>query len=283
MSIGVVYIKSEGFDIEGIVGPVGNVMSGQMVSFDCEGLNSRNCPLGWKVKCYGKLGLHRYNLIKGTNLELHSLFKFNKWGSGASSFFITLAASHDAFSLPCMQTFQVRVDEQQYACLNVSFVLLPGLAAVTPPHGQHQLSQTVQCVENCLLGLHMLMISNGFTWWINQSYLAPTGFVCTSSLFFVIKFGKLPEGKLEFVKVAIETDEETPLKAKSSVLYIAFKGLAVDGADESVEQRAIIKSEFNELTGCLAVKDELCKGEDYVAPTSVFERRLAYHLSRVRA
>lgn len=71
--------------------------------------------------------------------------------------------------------------------------------------------------------------------------------------------------------MAIETDDETPLKAKSSVLYIAFIGLAVDGADESVERKAVIKSVFNELTGSLALKGELCKGEDYVATMSAEE------------
>ena len=71
--------------------------------------------------------------------------------------------------------------------------------------------------------------------------------------------------------MAIETDEETPLKAKSSVLYIALKGLAFDGTDESVERRAIIKSVFSDLTGCLALKGKLCKGEDYVAPMSAVE------------
>ncbi|KAJ4881596.1 UPF0725 protein [Raphanus sativus] len=56
-----------------------------------------------------------------------------------------------------------------------------------------------------------------------------------------------------------ETDDETPpLQAKSSVLYIAFRGLAID---ESVEQKVVIKSLFNELTGSLALQGILLKDE----------------------
>ncbi|XP_056843954.1 UPF0725 protein EMB2204-like [Raphanus sativus] len=183
-----------------------------------------------------------------------------------------------------MQTFQVRVDEKQYACLNV-------VCSVARISGDTSAPATPTLTDSSVRGELPAWPSDVDIqrfYMVDQSELLSTHWIrLYLELVLCLKFVKLPKGidvsSLEFVKVAIETDEETPLKAKSSVLYIAFKGLAVDGADESVEQRAIIKSVFNEVTGCLAVKGDLWKGEDYVAPMSIFERRLAYHLSRVRA
>ncbi|CAN6830959.1 unnamed protein product, partial [Brassica oleracea] len=87
-------------------------------------------------------------------------------------------------------------------------------------------------------------------------------------------YGNFSEDKvssLELVKVAIETDDETPLQAKSSVLYIAFRGLAIDGTDESVERKAVIKSMFNELTGSLALQGILCNRETPMSAEEYFK------------
>lgn len=71
--------------------------------------------------------------------------------------------------------------------------------------------------------------------------------------------------------MAIDTDDETPLQAKSSVLYIAFRGLAIDGTDESVERKAVIKSMFNELTGSLALQGILCNRETPMSAEEYFK------------
>lgn len=87
-------------------------------------------------------------------------------------------------------------------------------------------------------------------------------------------YGNFSEDKvssLELVKVAIDTDDETPLQAKSSVLYIAFRGLAIDGTDESVERKAVIKSLFNELTGSLALQGILCNRETPMSAEEYFK------------
>lgn len=86
--------------------------------------------------------------------------------------------------------------------------------------------------------------------------------------------------KLEIVKVVIETTyDEPPLKAKSSVLYIVFKGLARNGFGEQLERKAIIKSVFDEQTGSLSLMGDLCKSQDDVTFMSVEEMHYRFRQS----
>ncbi|KAL0862269.1 hypothetical protein Bca101_041387 [Brassica carinata] len=234
--------ESQGFDIEGIVGPKGMVASGQLLSYQCEGLGRRSYPFSQKVKCYGRLGLRRYNLIQGTNFELQHLIKFNMRYSGACSFYITLEAV-DTLTRGPAQTFQVCADELCLGYLNVdcSLARIKGggeTTGVLAVHGGGGGGSTKKALPN----------------WPSDAEI---------QRLYTEKFSSL-----ELLKVAIETDDETPLQAKSSVLYIAFRGLAtIDGTDESVEQKVVIKSLFNELTGSLALQGILLKDptslEDY--------------------
>ncbi|CAN7007611.1 unnamed protein product [Brassica oleracea var. botrytis] len=257
--------ESQGFDIEGILGPKGMVASGQLVSYKCE----VPYPFRQKVKCYGKLGLHRYNLIQGTNFELQDLIKFNMRYCGASSFYITLEA-RDTVTRGPLQTFQVCADEKDFGYLNVvcsvarikSGETTGGASETTgvfalpnwPSDAEIQRLYTVDRSE--LLSTHWILLYLELVLCIEYGY------------------GNFSEDKvssLELVKVAIDTDDETPLQAKSSVLYIAFRGLAIDGTDESVERKAVIKSLFNELTGSLALQGILCNGETPMSAEEYFK------------
>ncbi|CAH8388017.1 unnamed protein product [Eruca vesicaria subsp. sativa] len=264
--------ESQGFDIEGIVGPKGMVTSGQLISYKCEGLGSSCYPFGQKVKYYGKLGLHRYNLIHGTNFELQDLIKFNMCYGGASSFYITLEARDKVTSGP-LQIFQVCADEQEFGCLHVvcSIARIKGdetTSVFAPPEIYDSVHRALPDWPSDAEMQRLFMVDRSEllnTHWIHF-YL---------ELLLCIKFGNFSEelnvSNLEFVNVVIETDNETPLKAKSSVLYIVFRGLAIDGTNESVERKAIIKSMFNELTGSLTLHGIVCKGEHDVAPISTEE------------
>ncbi|CAN7043614.1 unnamed protein product [Brassica oleracea var. botrytis] len=96
--------KSEGFDVSGL--PVPDFAPG-LIEFIC---NDTCSPL---ILLYAKLGLHRYNLVQGKNLELSSVKKYNQsMGSAASSYYITLVAIDPATQL--LQTFQTRVNELRY-------------------------------------------------------------------------------------------------------------------------------------------------------------------------
>ncbi|KAF2546430.1 hypothetical protein F2Q70_00020686 [Brassica cretica] len=96
--------KSEGFDVSGL--PVPDFAPG-LIEFIC---NDTCSPL---LVLYAKLGLHRYNLVQGKNLQLSSVKKYNQsMGSAASSYYITLVAIDPVNQL--LQTFQTRVNELRY-------------------------------------------------------------------------------------------------------------------------------------------------------------------------
>ncbi|CDY16144.1 BnaA09g28780D [Brassica napus] len=96
--------KSEGFDVSGL--PVPDSAPG-LTEHIC---NDTCSPL---ILLYAKLGLHRYNLVQGKNLQLSSVKKYNKsMASVNSSYYITLVAIHPATQL--LQTFQTRVNELRY-------------------------------------------------------------------------------------------------------------------------------------------------------------------------
>ncbi|KAL0720627.1 hypothetical protein Bca4012_035226 [Brassica carinata] len=250
--------ESQGLDIEGIVGPKGMVASGQLLSYQCEGLGGRSYPFSQKVKCYGRLGLRRYNLIQGTNFELQHLIKFNMRYSGACSFYITLEAV-DTLTRGPAQTFQVCADELCLGYLNVdcSLARMKGggeTTGVLAVHGGGG-GSTKKALPNWPSDAEIQRLYT-----VDRSEL-----VSTHWILLYLELEKF--SSLELLKVAIETDDETPLQAKSSVLYIAFRGLAtIDGTDESVEQKVVIKSLFNELTGSLALQGILLKDE---IPTSL--------------
>ncbi|KAG2326268.1 hypothetical protein Bca52824_008996 [Brassica carinata] len=264
--------ESQGLDIEGIVGPKGMVASGQLLSYQCEGLGGRSYPFSQKVKCYGRLGLRRYNLIQGTNFELQHLIKFNMRYSGACSFYITLEAV-DTLTRGPAQTFQVCADELCLGYLNVdcSLARMKGggeTTGVLAVHGGGG-GSTKKALPNWPSDAEIQRLYT-----VDRSELVSTHWILLYlELVLSIEYGNycnFSEEKfssLELLKVAIETDDETPLQAKSSVLYIAFRGLAtIDGTDESVEQKVVIKSLFNELTGSLALQGILLKDE---IPTSL--------------
>ncbi|CAF1804288.1 unnamed protein product [Brassica napus] len=225
--------ESQGFDIEGILGPKGMVASGQLVSYKCE----VPYPFRQKVKCYGKLGLHRYNLIQGTNFELQDLIKFNMRDFGYLNVVCSVARIKGG-------------DTTGGASETTGVFALPNW----PSDAEIQRLYTVDRSE--LLSTHWILLYLELVLCIEYGY------------------GNFSEDKvssLELVKVAIDTDDETPLQAKSSVLYIAFRGLAIDGTDESVERKAVIKSLFNELTGSLALQGILCNGETPMGAEEYFK------------
>ncbi|KAH0918136.1 hypothetical protein HID58_025796 [Brassica napus] len=105
--------ESDGFDLENISTPPYYMFKG-LLPFDCV---SCGYPYPVMVNLYAKVGLHRYNMLKGTNFQLDSLVKFNMLPNCVSSFYITLLA-HDPALDPLDKTFQVRVDEQNANCLD---------------------------------------------------------------------------------------------------------------------------------------------------------------------
>ncbi|KAL1217474.1 hypothetical protein V5N11_004648 [Cardamine amara subsp. amara] len=111
--------KSDGFDVDGLK----TRRHGRMAVFKCAEPN--DCPV--IVWLYAKMGLHRYNMLEGTNLQLHSVEKYNREGASLrmpASYYITCVAED-----PCTGSlvhFQTSSHERNMYELNVRcFVARP--------------------------------------------------------------------------------------------------------------------------------------------------------------
>lgn len=268
---------SEGFDIEGIKGS--QVMNGLM-RYDCEDLGDvddyAETPM---VRRYAKMGLHRYNMLNGTNLEFHRLIKFNMFMNLVSSYFITLVAKECG----TQRLFQVRVDENQYGCLNcaVSIARLKGFQEEGPTLGPRQDPDFDKdelpgwpCDDDIndsrrfyLVEGPELMSNDWIKVYLELAVYTYDRFILEADL-----------SKLEVVKVAIETsngDVGPPserLNARKATVYITYKGLAIRGAGEDVERKAIVRRALNESTRYLSLKGELCRREEDLDNTFTFSR-----------
>ncbi|KAF2562738.1 hypothetical protein F2Q70_00018818 [Brassica cretica] len=99
-------------------------------AYDCENERIRY-PNRVLVNLYARLGLHRYNLSEGTNLEFHHLKKFNTSMNFISSYRITLVAYDPATT--SLVTFLVGVSEQIYGRLNLMvFIARPQANSPSP-------------------------------------------------------------------------------------------------------------------------------------------------------
>ncbi|KAJ4899593.1 UPF0725 protein [Raphanus sativus] len=76
----------------------------------------RDCPI--VVQLYAKVGLHRYNILEGTNLQLHEIEKYNREGIFMPAcYYITLHAEDQA--TPSLVTFQTIISERKGYTLNL--------------------------------------------------------------------------------------------------------------------------------------------------------------------
>ncbi|KAG2320912.1 hypothetical protein Bca52824_014125 [Brassica carinata] len=101
--------ESEGFDLENVSLPSNSGVITGLLPFDCV---RYSYPYPVMVNLYAKVGLHRYNMLKGTNFQLDSLVKFNMLQNCLSSFYMTLLAHEPALD-PLEKTFQVKESEWQ--------------------------------------------------------------------------------------------------------------------------------------------------------------------------
>ncbi|VVB03784.1 unnamed protein product [Arabis nemorensis] len=264
--------ESGGFDIEGLKGMPG------LVSYNCQGLNGLTIPLRPFVILSARLGLQRYNMDKGTNFDLHCLIKFNMVPSPVSTYYITLAARDTVTRRP-MQTFQVRVDQNQLGPLDITCSVARIKGETTdnspfiPMHGTRTVLPDWPSDDDAFNDIQRFSFVEGSelrsAYWIRM-YLQLA--VCAK---YRILIQETDLCNLEIVKVAIETsdgDVNERLKAKNAIFYIAFKGLATNIAFKAsatdgvlgkhVVRKAIIKRSVDERTGNLSLLGELDKEEE---------------------
>ncbi|CAA7022955.1 unnamed protein product [Microthlaspi erraticum] len=186
-----------------------------------------------------------------------------------SSYFITLVVKERDDDT--QRLFQVRVDENAYGCLDcvVSIARLKGFQ-----EEEHTLSPRQDPSfdvgelpdwpsDDDIKDSRRFYLVEGpelvKTEWI-QTYLELA--VYTNDRFVL----EADLCKLEVVKVAMETSNvEWPmerLNAREATVYIWFKGLAIRGAGQDVERKAIVRRVLDESTGYLSLKGDLCSREE---------------------
>ncbi|CAN6849737.1 unnamed protein product [Brassica oleracea] len=247
--------ESGGFDIEHISAPQN---TRGLVPYYCENKRMRY-PKRVLVNLYARLGLHRYNLSKGTNLEFHHLKKFNMIMNCISSYRITLVAYDPAIS--SLITFLVGVSEEVYASLNL-MVFIARPQADKPPF-----PEPIRPIGSTIYPLRPdedACDDKGLPFW-------PTDFEDTTR-FYLLKESEdwirlylelalcsndrnIPESHLSKLQIVRAARERSPIEhvdATSTIFYITFKGLPVArvGEDgEHVERRVIIRRYVDLSTG----------------------------------
>ncbi|KAJ0234095.1 hypothetical protein HA466_0276370 [Hirschfeldia incana] len=79
----------------------------------------KDCPI--VVKLYAKVGLHRYNMLEGTNLQLTEIEKYNRYGMFMPAcYYITLLAEDPAATPSSLVTFQTILSERKCNTLNLN-------------------------------------------------------------------------------------------------------------------------------------------------------------------
>ncbi|CAN7003961.1 unnamed protein product [Brassica oleracea var. botrytis] len=250
--------ESGGFDIEHITAPQNTC---GLMPYDCEDESIRY-PNRVLVNLYARLGLHRYNLSEGRNLEFHHLKKFNTSMTLISSYRITLVAYDPATN--SLVTFLVGVSEQIYGRLNLMvFIARPQANSPSPLFKEAVWPQ---------LGItNDAYYDKGSPFW-------PTDFDDTER-FYLLKDPEIqgndwirlylelalcsndrniPEwhvSQLQIVRVAVETIQYVVVSNVN--FYITFKGLPVAqvGEDgENVERKVIVRRFVDLSTGYFTLK-----------------------------
>ncbi|KAL1212956.1 hypothetical protein V5N11_032925 [Cardamine amara subsp. amara] len=262
--------ESDGFDVDYFPLPCGGI-------FPHEFEDMFVYPV--KLGLYSRLGLHCYNLQKGTNLKLIGIHKYNSETSVRFGYYITLEAIDTYNNSPC--TFQTCVTEFYPTPRDGIFTLHTHLSRLKVPNGPRATSiylekgwedeaiddfykgkmpnwltkdelaaasdkgQYYELQESDLLGNEWLHLYAEFAfYWRWRGYGSLTPF--------------LP---LKIKKIIIQTQEsgeESPhlkLKANNAIFFMSFKGNG-DPSGMDVEYQAIVRKTMDGKPGhiCLEVQ-----------------------------
>ncbi|KAL0699938.1 hypothetical protein Bca4012_056060 [Brassica carinata] len=277
--------QSEGFDIENVSIP--SNMCGMITglsAFDC--VRYSRYPYAVLVNLYAKVGLHRYNMLKGTNFQLDSLVKFNMLQNFVSSYYMTLLA-HEPAPDPLAKTFQVRVDEQKANILDFE-------CSVARIKDEYEVITKKPFVHH----FHGGALADGIfkgelpDWPSDDALNDGKRFYLVKesewqandwiSMYLELVISAHDRGarkrdvfsQLEILEVAIETgveDVEPPnerLKAKSVIVYIKFKGMAnvltpmmIFESGEHVERKAVVRRVLDVRSGDMTLSGKFCGGQ----------------------
>ncbi|KAG7644848.1 UPF0725 protein [Arabidopsis thaliana] len=251
--------ESDGFDVEGIQVPPGGT---PLIHYDCHLPNSRH-PDPVLVKLYASAGLHRYNMLEGTNFKLVDVMKFNKLMMHLSPFYITLLAQ-DPVSRS-QQTFQVQVDEHCLSTMDLTVLIARPKAVST---NESVLAPQSFSVEESPEWPSDFNDGKRF-YRVKESELRNNDWISLYLQLVLVSHDRMrisdsDLSKLKIVEAVIETKDdmlppnERLLNAKTAIVYITFKGFTKCRiGDEHTERNTIVRRIFDEDTGHLSIKGEL--------------------------
>uniref|UniRef100_A0A1J3HGC5 UPF0725 protein n=2 Tax=Noccaea caerulescens TaxID=107243 RepID=A0A1J3HGC5_NOCCA len=223
--------KSEGFDVSGLTAPP---LSPALLEIICS-----NGTCSRLIVLYARMGLHRYNMLQGTNLELISVKKYNKstW-SAACLYYITLEAMDPATNSPL--TFQTKVQELKYGQMDLT-------CGIARPLGD--IKRSSENSKRCRL-LEKSEVQENNDWIRLYLELA----IATTNRSRVENHDL---SDLKIVKVAVDTskqDVEEGLEDSKlfAIVYITYKDSWEDarlGKQHAVDRLAIVRRAFDEFYG----------------------------------
>ncbi|KAL9291980.1 UPF0725 protein [Arabidopsis thaliana] len=261
--------ESDGFDIDDV--PVPRGTRAGLWSVDCK--HPRFRLRACLPKIYAMVGLHRYNLLRGTNFEHLELLKYNESMNCVCSYYITSVAVD--LSSQLQKTFQIRVDEKSFGDLDLT-------VSVARPNDEEKVTIEKRFIHH----FHCEAATDDFYkgalpdwpsvddlnnqkrfYMVKKCELQSNDWIrLYLELAVGVRYQQTSESdlsKLQVLKVAIETKEEDVqppngrLKSKSLHVYITFKGLAKapigDEIGEHVERKAIVRRVIDERSGHLTL------------------------------
>ncbi|KAL0694631.1 hypothetical protein Bca4012_061811 [Brassica carinata] len=207
------------------------------------------------VKVYAQMGLHRYNLLEGTNYQFSCLQSYNMGrNAGAAPYYLTLFAT-DPNSSGGVLPFHALVRENRIGRLDISVNIArprgsneqqPRLCRPTytcSPLPRWPSSEMFAQRRFYMLNEHELRNTD----WV-RIYLDLAHSTCDRGM----NESQLSDFNIEQVAIRSLSGAEPPrLDSKSVVVYMVYKDLAKDRLGEPCYRKAIIRRVYDESSGSL--------------------------------
>ncbi|ESQ46832.1 hypothetical protein EUTSA_v10027826mg [Eutrema salsugineum] len=222
--------------------------------------NDKKSPCPGLVLLYARLGLHRYNLLQGKNLELRSVKKYTQTtGTAAYTYHITMEAMDPA--IDSLQTFETKVYENTPGELDLS-------CRIARPLGEPKENQIKKNMlkKPVVITMPEWPPQNPFEncYVLNESELEleENHWVRLYLELAVAKPNRNTNpdvSNLKIVKVAIDTstkdaDDAEELNGKNvAVVYIHYKDSCEARVGKDVDRVAIVRRAFCERFDCFSL------------------------------
>ncbi|KAJ4914965.1 UPF0725 protein EMB2204 [Raphanus sativus] len=207
---------------------------------------------------YAELGIHRYNLLEGTDWELFSLKSFNKGMNPCAAPYFLIMEAFDPVSWQ-LQPFQALVCEKALGVLDISVDIARPRGLEEPPP---------LCEQGCELSLPLppwpsseMITDTQHFYMLEEHELRNTPWVrlyldlvhCTSSR--GVSESQLSDFHILQVTIgSLYVAEPARINSTNAVVYIVYRDLVKFRGGKPSELRAIIRRVYDESTRSLSIQ-----------------------------